>query len=116
MPRGIGGRFYCSFNEFRAFSYSFVEVYLQPELWATPIHYGLWAYMNSSFVWLYREITGRKNLGGGMLKAEATDLKTLPLGIDFSALSRCSSRDGSHQNSQTSARRGGTAHQGTPTD
>ena len=30
-----------------------------------------------------RECTGRTNLGGGMLKAEATDLKTLPLCFDF---------------------------------
>ncbi len=90
MPRGIGERYYCSYNDHRAFSYSAVEVYLPPELWATPLHYGLWAYMNSSFVWLYREITGRKNLGGGMLKAEATDLKALPLGFDFSALSDAS--------------------------
>ena len=39
--------------------------------------------MNSSFVWLFREITGRKNLGGGMLKAEATDMKTLPVDFNF---------------------------------
>lgn len=30
-----------------------------------------------------REYTGRCNLGGGMLKAEATDLKSLPLCFDF---------------------------------
>lgn len=47
------------------------------------MHYCLWAYMNSSFVWLFREITGRKNLGGGMLKAEATDMKTLPVNFRF---------------------------------
>ena len=33
--------------------------------------------------WLLREISGRKNLGGGMLKAEATDLKSFPLYLQF---------------------------------
>ena len=47
------------------------------------MHYCLWAYMNSSLVWLFREVTGRRNLGGGMLKAEATDMKALPVGFDF---------------------------------
>lgn len=84
MPRGIGFRYYCSFNECRAFSFSFVELYLSEHLWHSDIHYGLWAYLNSSFVWCYREITGRKNLGGGLLKAEASDLKALPVGFSFS--------------------------------
>jgi hypothetical protein len=39
--------------------------------------------MNSSLVWLFREVTGRRNLGGGMLKAEATDMKALPVAFDF---------------------------------
>ena len=83
MPRGVGDRHYCMFNQCRAFSYSAVELYLPADLWGSDLHYCLWAYMNSSMVWLYREITGRKNLGGGLLKAEATDLKTLPLAYDF---------------------------------
>ena len=83
MPRGIGDRFCCTFNECEAFSYSGVEVYLPDDLWHSDYHYGLWAYLNSSFAWLYREITGRKNLGGGMLKAEATDLSQLPMNIEF---------------------------------
>ena len=83
MPRGIGDRHYCMFNRCRAFSYSAVELYLPVDLWESNLHYCLWAYMNSSMVWLYREVTGRKNLGGGLLKAEATDLKTLPLEYDF---------------------------------
>ena len=53
------------------------------ELWESETHYSLWAYLNSSFAWLFREITGRKNLGGGLLKAEATDMKTLPINFDF---------------------------------
>lgn len=83
MPRGVGNRYYCSFNECRAYSYSHVEIYLPPDAWNQDIHYALWAYMNSSFAWLYREITGRKNLGGGLLKAEAADLKLIPLDLDF---------------------------------
>ena len=88
MPRGIGQRHYCIFNSTRAFSYSHVELYLPDELWDSDTHFCLWLYLNSSFVWLFREITGRKNLGGGMLKAEATDMKMLPIAFDFSADAR----------------------------
>ena len=80
MPRGIGERHYCTMNLGKSYTYSHVEVYLPEFWWETDIHYCLWAFMNSSLVWLYRETTGRRNLGGGMLKAEATDMKPLPLG------------------------------------
>ena len=83
MPRGIGSRYYCTFNACKAFSFSGVELYLPGDLWESDTHYCLWAYLNSSFVWLFREITGRKNLGGGMLKAEASDMKLLPVAFDF---------------------------------
>lgn len=83
MPRGIGERHYCTFNSSRAFSLSHVELYLPDNLWNSEMHYCLWLYLNSSFVWLFREITGRQNLGGGMLKAEATDMKILPIAFDF---------------------------------
>ena len=83
MPRGIGDRYYCTFNECKAFSYSGVELYLPDSLWESDLHYCLWSYFNSSLAWLFREITGRRNLGGGLLKAEATDLKTLPMSFDF---------------------------------
>ena len=83
MPRGIGERYYCTFNDCKAFSYSGVEAYIEPEAWDTDHHYCLWAYLNSSLVWLFREITGRKNLGGGMLKAEAADMKELPIQFNF---------------------------------
>ena len=83
MPRGVGDRYYCTFNTCRAFSYSGVELYLPDTLWDSNLHYCLWAFLNSSFVWLFREITGRRNLGGGLLKAEATDMKTLPIDFDF---------------------------------
>ena len=83
MPRGVGSRYYCTFNACRAFSFSGVELYLPSHLWESDTHYGLWAYMNSSLVWLFREVTGRRNLGGGLLKVEATDMKYLPVGFNF---------------------------------
>ena len=83
MPRGVGDRYYCTFNTCKAFSYSGVELYLPDVLWGSDLHYCLWAYLNSSLAWLFREITGRRNLGGGLLKAEATDLKMLPINLDF---------------------------------
>ena len=85
LPRGVGARHYCAFNRLRAFSHSQVEVYLPEEAWDSDRHYALWAFLNSSVVWLYREITGRTNLGGGLLKAEAMDLKAVALGqaLDF---------------------------------
>ena len=83
MPRGVGDRYYCTFNACRAFSWSAVELYLPVALWDSDTHYSLWAYLNSSLAWLFREVTGRKNLGGGMLKAEATDMKMLPVAFDY---------------------------------
>jgi hypothetical protein len=43
----------------------------------------IWCFLNSTIGYLIREISGRTNLGGGMLKAEATDLKYFPLYYDF---------------------------------
>jgi tRNA1(Val) A37 N6-methylase TrmN6 len=74
MPRGLG-RYFCAFNNIDAYSTSGVEVYvdnLNSKLF-------IWAFMNSTIGILIREITGRTNLGGGMLKAEATDLKYFAL-------------------------------------
>ena len=82
MPRGIG-RYYCAFNLCRAHSFSGVDAYIKDEQWESDLHYGLWAFLNSSLAWLFREVTGRRNLGGGMLKAEATDMKMLPVGFAF---------------------------------
>ena len=82
MPRGIG-RYYCAFNLCRAHSFSGVDAYIKDEQWESDLHYGLWAFLNSSLAWLFREVTGRRNLGGGMLKAEATDMKMLPVGFRF---------------------------------
>ncbi len=82
MPRGVGDRHWCALNLGKSYTYSHVEIYLPDELWFSDTHYCLWAYMNSSLVWLYREITGRRNLGGGLLKSEVSDMKHLPVGIE----------------------------------
>ncbi len=76
MPRGIG-RHFCALNPAEAFSSSFVEIYSASRP-SDEVLYSLWAVLNSSAMWLVREATGRKNLGGGMLKAEAVDLKDVP--------------------------------------
>jgi hypothetical protein len=39
----------------------------------------IWLFCNSSLFFLYRELSGRKNLGGGLLKSEAADIKQFPL-------------------------------------
>ena len=79
MPRGIGTHF-CSVNECLGYTSSYVELYgilSKEEL------LNIWIFCNSSLFWLLREITGRTNLGGGMLKAEATDLKSIPICYNF---------------------------------
>ena len=80
----MGDRHYCIFNRCRALSYGCVEVHIPDEDWETDMHHSLRACLDTSFVWLFREITGRKNPGGGLLKAEATDTKLLPVGFEFS--------------------------------
>ena len=82
LPRGIGTHF-CSINNCSGYSSSYVEIYgrlSQEEI------LNIWLFCNSSLFWLLREITGRTNLGGGMLKAEATDLKSIPICYDFKSV------------------------------
>lgn len=86
LPRGIG-RHFCAINTISAFSASYVDIY---DAWETPseeVMLNLWLFLNSSIAWLIREISGRKNLGGGMLKAEAVDLKSFPIYMNFGRLS-----------------------------
>ena len=79
MPRGIGTHF-CCINNCSGYSSSYVEIY--GNLSKEDI-LNIWLFCNSSLFWLLREITGRTNLGGGMLKAEATDLRSIPICYDF---------------------------------
>jgi hypothetical protein len=81
LPRGIG-RHFCALNPAKAHSASAVDIYAPASGIAENVLLDLWAVLNSSVTWLLREVTGRKNLGGGMLKAEATDLAALPLYVD----------------------------------
>ncbi len=82
MPRGISKHF-CAFNSINCYSSSFVDVYDNYENAPDVVLLNLWLFFNSSIFWLLREISGRKNLGGGMLKAEAIDLEPLPVYMDF---------------------------------
>jgi adenine-specific DNA-methyltransferase len=82
LPRGIG-RHFCCINEVEAYSASFVEIYDNNNNLNDNALYDIWLFLNSSVAWLLREISGRKNLGGGMLKAEAIDLKYFPLYFEF---------------------------------
>jgi len=82
LPRGIG-RHYCTLNRINAFSASAVDIYDYSNNMKEEDKLNLWIYLNSSVCWLLREVSGRKNLGGGMLKAEATDLKKFPLYMNF---------------------------------
>ena len=82
MPRGIG-KHYCAFNLAKCYSSSGVDLYDDEEKASEEVLLNLWLFFNSSLFWLLREISGRKNLGGGMLKSEAIDLKSLPVYMDF---------------------------------
>ena len=82
LPRGIG-RHFCAINSISAFSASFVEIYKTSRKPTESVLNNLWLFLNSSIAWLIREMSGRKNLGGGMLKAEAVDLKYFPIYFDF---------------------------------
>ena len=81
LPRGLGTHF-CCMNEIGGYSSSYVEIYENINLKENE-KLNLWLFCNSSLLWLLREYTGRCNLGGGMLKAEAIDLKSIPLCFDF---------------------------------
>ena len=82
MPRGIG-RYYCSINKVGAYSSSSVDIYDNDNKMDLRKRLNLWLFLNSSASWLLREISGRKNLGGGMLKAEATDLRYFGVYFEF---------------------------------
>jgi len=82
MPRGISKHFCCK-NNISAYSLSGVDVYCNDSSINQNEVNRLWLFFNSSIFWLLREISGRKNLGGGLLKSEAADLKNFPVYIEF---------------------------------
>jgi methylase of polypeptide subunit release factors len=77
MPRGIGVLHFAGLLCGRALSNSFIDIYMQDQDDEKKLN--IWLFCNSSLFFLYREISGRKNLGGGLLKSEATDIKLFPL-------------------------------------
>lgn len=79
LPRGVGGKHFCSINSNKGYSASCVDIYLNQDKYLP----NLWIFMNSTLFWLIREMSGRKSLGGGMLKAEAVDLKQFPIYFEF---------------------------------
>ena len=83
MPRGIGARHYSCINGLTGYSASGVELYAKNGTIKSEDVLRMWIYTNSSLFWLIREIAGRKNLGGGMLKAEAVDIKPFAILFDF---------------------------------
>ena len=66
-------------NTNKGYSASCVDIYLNQDKYLP----NLWIFMNSTLFWLIREMSGRKSLGGGMLKAEAIDLKQFPIYFQF---------------------------------
>ena len=76
LPRGIG-RHFCALNGCSAYTHSYVEIY--PLDLNESEELAVWAFCNSSLFWYLRELSGRTNLGGGMLKSEATDVSRLPI-------------------------------------
>ena len=81
MPRGVGSRHFASINKINGYSASYVDIYMNEE--DEEKLYNIWLFCNSSLFWLIRESMGRTNLGGGMLKAEAIDLKNVPIIFNF---------------------------------
>ena len=84
LPRGVSDKHYCTLNLNSSFTDSSVEIYFNKEF----ENYNerlmnFWAFLNSSLLKLYREISGRKSLGGGLLKAEATDLSIIQIYHEF---------------------------------
>ena len=85
LPRGVS-RHFAALNPIGAYTGSAVEIYDSNA--TEEMKMNLWCFLNSSVAWLLREVSGRKNLGGGLLKAEATDLKNIPVYFDFGALEK----------------------------
>jgi hypothetical protein len=77
MPRGIGATHFAGLLTEKTLSNSFVDIYLPDDEEEKKLN--IWLFCNSSLFFLYREISGRKNLGGGLLKSEASDIKVFPL-------------------------------------
>ncbi|MDR0521143.1 MAG: N-6 DNA methylase [Planctomycetaceae bacterium] len=77
MPRGIGDKHFAGWVSGNVLSNSFVDIYFdEPD---EEKQLNIWLFCNSGLFFLYRELSGRRNLGGGLLKSEAADIKLFPL-------------------------------------
>ena len=84
LPRGIADKHFCSLNINDSFTDSAVDIYFNKEFKDfEQRRLNFWVFLNSSLLSLFRETSGRKSLGGGLLKSEATDLSLLNLYYDF---------------------------------
>ena len=90
MPRGIGEKHFCTYNSIKGYSDSGVDIYGSFNTSEDDL-LRIWLFCNSTICWLIREKFGRKNLGGGMLKAEAIDLKEKPLYYKFTDIDKIKS-------------------------
>lgn len=87
MPRGIGEKHFCTYNTIKGYSDSGVDIYGSFNTSEDDL-LRVWLFCNSTICWLIREKFGRKNLGGGMLKAEAIDLKEKPIYYRFADIDK----------------------------
>ena len=84
LPRGVSDKHFCSLNINYSYTDSSVDIYFNKEFKNyEQRRLNFWIFLNSSILSLFRETSGRKSLGGGLLKAEATDLSLLNLYYDF---------------------------------
>ena len=84
LPRGVSDKHYCTMNLNSSYTDSSVDIYFNKEFKNYDERIlNFWAFLNSSLLKLYREISGRKSLGGGLLKAEATDLSNIQIYHEF---------------------------------
>ena len=76
LSRGMPERIHCIRNHARIVtSGSFTEIRVKDQEHTE----ALWAFLNCAVGWLFIELHGRSNLGGGLLKVEPTDLRKMPV-------------------------------------
>jgi len=76
LPCGVGTKHFCTINDAKAItSNSFTEIRLKDKEYSHP----LWIFFNSIVGWLFMELFGKRNLGGGLLKIDPTDYRQIPV-------------------------------------
>lgn len=101
LPRGVSDKHYCTMNLNSSYTDSSVDIYFNKEFKNYDERImNFWAFLNSSLLKLYREISGRKSLGGGLLKAEATDLSNIQIYHEFNAFEKIKKIFNTYQNKE----------------